>query len=463
MDKEREAVLFFISKGWTPEQAVGIVGNLKKESGLDVNIIGDDGQATGIAQWHPDRYKLLQQQYGDKANDFYNQLNFVNWELNNTEKKSGDLLRNSKGVWEAGQIVSDNYERPKTRFNLDEARQTHVSDTARKFKGITLTDDDKKRFSSVGEVTYANSVAPYITSSVSDLHNLEPKGNFESVPDVYKEPEKEEVSQAKEELNQKDKEYNFLKELNNLRGQQAEQVNAQQQEEDQPQQELPQETTQEIYNNVSQFVDTPVEIAQQGMRVNNNLSLKDINTLRGLLAQGTFNNSGEKNTKVVSGLNVPTTFEEEFHVIPRLTITDDRTINATTGKAINPNKDLVSGNYNQKTVDDIISAAKRNGVDPYTALSVGLQESKLGTTDFNIGHVRGSQNINLSGDPVEDFVKILKDKIDYGKKLGYKDEAQVLQTYNGLGIVAPRTEKHYHGYEMNSIKDSLSYLFPLQV
>ena len=51
----KEAVDFFRSKGWSPEQAAGIVGNLQTESGLKTNALGDNNQAYGIAQWHPDR------------------------------------------------------------------------------------------------------------------------------------------------------------------------------------------------------------------------------------------------------------------------------------------------------------------------------------------------------------------------------------------------------------------------
>lgn len=250
-DKEREAVMFYISRGWTPEQAIGIVGNLKRESGLQTTISGDNGVATGIAQWHPDRYNRLKQQYGDKSNDFYNQLAFVDWELNNTEKKAGDLLRNSKGVWEAGRIISDEYERPKVKFGNDKTRQSHVSNIASKFKGITLTDEDRKRFQ--------NSL-----SSQSYGSNPQINVNFEGVPDVYREAQKEEVAQAKEELSQKEKEYNFIQEL---RSRQEQQLALQQQQEDYSNQEeqsqdLQQETPLEIFNNISQFVDAP--IAQQG-------------------------------------------------------------------------------------------------------------------------------------------------------------------------------------------------------
>ena len=48
------AYRYFLSRGWTPAQAAGIVGNLQQESGpgLDPTIAGDGGNAFGIAQWN---------------------------------------------------------------------------------------------------------------------------------------------------------------------------------------------------------------------------------------------------------------------------------------------------------------------------------------------------------------------------------------------------------------------------
>lgn len=110
-----EAMDFFMSKGWTREQAAGIVGNLQAESGpnLQIDAKGDGGKAYGIAQWHEPRQKLFQQVYGKPIQNatFREQLEFVNWELNNSEKAAGDMLRASRSAKEAAMIVDRNYER----------------------------------------------------------------------------------------------------------------------------------------------------------------------------------------------------------------------------------------------------------------------------------------------------------------------------------------------------------------
>ena len=109
----QDAVSFFVSKGWTQEQAAGIVANLHAESKFKADAVGDGGKAYGIAQWHPDRQRKFQEIYGkpiQQAN-FKEQLEFVDWELNNTEKKAGNRLRSAQTAEQAAQIVDAHYER----------------------------------------------------------------------------------------------------------------------------------------------------------------------------------------------------------------------------------------------------------------------------------------------------------------------------------------------------------------
>jgi len=113
---EQSTVAYFVSKGWTKEQAAGIVANLKQEnSNFDPKKLGDNGQAVGIAQWHPDRQAAFKAQYGKELSQasLQEQLEFVNFELTKgSEAKAGDLLRASKNARQAGEIVSRYYERP---------------------------------------------------------------------------------------------------------------------------------------------------------------------------------------------------------------------------------------------------------------------------------------------------------------------------------------------------------------
>lgn len=109
-----EALRFFTSKGWTPQQAAGIVANLEAESGLRTNAYGDNMQAYGIAQWHKDRQQAFEQFTGRsiKGSSLQDQLAFVNHELQTSEKRAGDKLRQADNAYSAGALVSMLYERP---------------------------------------------------------------------------------------------------------------------------------------------------------------------------------------------------------------------------------------------------------------------------------------------------------------------------------------------------------------
>jgi len=113
--RAKQAFDFFVSKGWSPAQAAGIVGNLQAESyaNLDDKAVGDGGTAYGIAQWRGVRQKVFEQQYGKpiQKSTFGEQLEYVDWELRNTEKKAGNLLKSTTTPEQAAMVVDKFYER----------------------------------------------------------------------------------------------------------------------------------------------------------------------------------------------------------------------------------------------------------------------------------------------------------------------------------------------------------------
>lgn len=154
----------------------------------------------------------------------------------------------------------------------------------------------------------------------------------------------------------------------------------------------------------------------------------------------------------------------------KLALEDLRKIRATTQKEINPNVDLVSGKYDRANIQHVLDAAKRYDYDPYTALAVALQESKLGNIDSNLGHIQDVPTLIKSKLPEltkaekeKDFeeyqkkysadmlVRALIEKKGLAERLGLKNEEQFLQAYNGLGRIYPQTENDYHGYDMAKI------------
>jgi hypothetical protein len=109
------AVDFYMSKGWSREQATGIAANLHAESGLNPRAVGDGGSAYGLAQWHPDRQRNFARWAGHDIRDstLQEQMEFVHYELTQgNERLAGNALRNARTAREAGSTVSKMYERP---------------------------------------------------------------------------------------------------------------------------------------------------------------------------------------------------------------------------------------------------------------------------------------------------------------------------------------------------------------
>lgn len=109
-----QALAYFISQGWTRQQAAGIVANLAAESGLRTNAVGDSGGAYGIAQWHKDRQRAFEKFTGHsiRGSTLAQQLAFVNHELQTSEKRAGDWLKRSDNAYASGFLISSMYERP---------------------------------------------------------------------------------------------------------------------------------------------------------------------------------------------------------------------------------------------------------------------------------------------------------------------------------------------------------------
>jgi hypothetical protein len=114
---------FLISKGFTPEQACGIIGNFAAESGVNIdpkaNNPDDKGeQSFGIAQWRAGKYDRLNiglKAYAASTGQDYTtlecQLGFLMYELQTTEKKANAKIRAAKTVEEAAIAFDEHFER----------------------------------------------------------------------------------------------------------------------------------------------------------------------------------------------------------------------------------------------------------------------------------------------------------------------------------------------------------------
>lgn len=138
------AMKVLMDKGWSKEQAAGIAANLAAESGFDTNAVGDSGKAKGIAQWHPDRQKKFEEVNGKKLSDatFEEQVGFVDWELNNTEKKAGDKIRTAATAEQAAAFTEQKYER--SALGLKGGVQPERIGAASKYANLDIVEETPK-------------------------------------------------------------------------------------------------------------------------------------------------------------------------------------------------------------------------------------------------------------------------------------------------------------------------------
>lgn len=109
MKKARQAVDYFVNKGLTREQASGLVGNLMRESGMNIAATNPNSGAYGLGQWLGDRRTRLFRRYGYHPT-FEQQLNYVWDELNTSHRRGLQMLRASKTVNDAARNAFGYYE-----------------------------------------------------------------------------------------------------------------------------------------------------------------------------------------------------------------------------------------------------------------------------------------------------------------------------------------------------------------
>jgi hypothetical protein len=118
-EREQAALAYFQSKGYTKAGAAAIVGNGIQESGLDPTKIHDNGTGLGAFGWRdpsPGKGRktdltTFAAARGRAATDFMVQLEYLDHELNTSEKGIGDILRGTDDVSQANDAMIS-FERP---------------------------------------------------------------------------------------------------------------------------------------------------------------------------------------------------------------------------------------------------------------------------------------------------------------------------------------------------------------
>ncbi|KVN25637.1 hypothetical protein WJ63_16025 [Burkholderia pyrrocinia] len=100
--------------GYTDAQAAGVVGSLRQESQLDPTAQNKASGNYGIAQWGKARAAQFEKQFGKPLaqSTFGEQVDFMLWELKNTEKQADQRIRLARSPEFAAEVHSREYERP---------------------------------------------------------------------------------------------------------------------------------------------------------------------------------------------------------------------------------------------------------------------------------------------------------------------------------------------------------------
>lgn len=114
-ENEASAMGYFMSKGWNKAQAAGIVSNIETESNFNAMAVSPDGKFKGVAQWDDSRRDAMTQWLGKSwaLATKSEQYAYLQYELTKgLRKNAGDHLKMINDPYEAGALVSREYEQP---------------------------------------------------------------------------------------------------------------------------------------------------------------------------------------------------------------------------------------------------------------------------------------------------------------------------------------------------------------
>lgn len=125
----------------------------------------------------------------------------------------------------------------------------------------------------------------------------------------------------------------------------------------------------------------------------------------------------------------------------KINIPDTRKIDGVTGKPIVATKSM-SAVADADLLARIVREAKKQQVDPYTALAIAHQETNF-KDKLDPYHVDPNESDFRSNDDyIQMGIRRLKNGFQIAHNLGKTGEAAQIQAYNGYGKVGKNTEGH---------------------
>lgn len=119
----QEAIEFFRKQGYSAEQAAAIATTIQFESGYNAaafNGAGGGRGARGAIQWRGDRIENYRRLFGHDPDQgsYQENLRFIQWELQNTERGANQALRQSHTEAEGVDALNRTYTRPGHPYSI---------------------------------------------------------------------------------------------------------------------------------------------------------------------------------------------------------------------------------------------------------------------------------------------------------------------------------------------------------
>ncbi|MCK9429719.1 MAG: hypothetical protein M0R17_06910 [Candidatus Omnitrophica bacterium] len=134
-----------------------------------------------------------------------------------------------------------------------------------------------------------------------------------------------------------------------------------------------------------------------------------------------------------------------------INIKDKRTIDAVTGKLVN-SKNRFHAKVDSDYVKQVVSSAKKHGVDPSTALAINMAETR-----FNPEHNTNPFMLNYYdpyGNIIDESMRFIASKQKHAKRLGKTTDADIIQAYNGYGTI--KNKGKLYGINTDSTEINMS-------
>ena len=111
-DNKQTVCLSLLATGFSQEAVAGLLANINAESGFRTNALGDRGTSIGLCQWHAGRYKALMNFCKDRYKTVECQLDYLLYELHNSEKNSFKVLQAKNSAYQMTTKFCQTFERP---------------------------------------------------------------------------------------------------------------------------------------------------------------------------------------------------------------------------------------------------------------------------------------------------------------------------------------------------------------